>query len=44
MKNRKIARLMAQSILFTMYKNIKECTENENEANAVLSQIKNLLK
>ena len=44
MKNREIAKLIAQSILDTMYENIQECTENETQANAVLSQIKNLLK
>ena len=44
MKNREAAKLIAQSIVDTMFENIREVTENENQANAVLSQIKNLLK
>lgn len=44
MKNREVVKLIAQNIIDTMFENIKEVTENENQANAVLSQIKNLLK
>lgn len=44
MKSREVAKLIAQNIIDTMHDNIREVTENENQANDVLSQIKNLLK
>jgi hypothetical protein len=44
MKNREIIKLIAKNIVDTLYDNVREVTENEEQAIAVLSQIKNLLK
>jgi hypothetical protein len=44
MKNREVSKLIAQNIIDAMFEHIKEVTQNENQENEVLSQIKNLLK
>ena len=44
MKDREITKLIASNIVDTIYDKINEYTNNQTQANAILSQIKILLK